>query len=188
MTRGNRALCAFNHTLVALLSLAGLAIALGLALAPDRSLASAAAEVSQLQHGPASVWTIAVILGVVSIVVFLIEIWPHGQQQVFEAKVDGGTVEYPALMVAQAVEKELAGIDGITRSRVEVRGQRHRADLRVQLTVQPLDDSQTLAARAADLIREKVSGLGLELGRLRLMIEPSTEKRPADESRVPQIA
>jgi len=177
MSRVGRLICAFNRVVVALLSLAALVGAVKVALAPDQALSVVAAELTTLRGVPvASLWPTLEIVALVAAVILLLEVWPRRGSQVFEAQVDGGTVEYPAAMIARTVEKELATIDGIQRSRVVVGGHQRKVDLLVRLSTLPEDDSQELAEQTAGCVRDKVNGLGLELGRLRLSIQPGSER------------
>lgn len=189
MTTAARARCALNRVLLAVLSLVGLAGAVAVILSPAIALSNASAELNNLRSAPmVSIESTAAIGAVVCAVVFLIEILAWGGQRVFEAQVDGGSVEYPAGMVAKALAIELEGIDGIQRSRVDVSGSSRKVDVYATLTANADDDSQDLASRAASVIHGKLEGLGLESGRLRLTFKPTADAGPSRDRRVAQVA
>lgn len=178
MTRSAMALFAFNRLLVALLCIAGLFLAVELIVTPEGALAVATSELVLVRAIPAtSLMSVGALVGAISLLILLLELSVGRERQIFEAHVDGGTVEYAAPVVAAAIERELDGIDGVQSSRVSVHGRQQRVDVQVRLTTYPDDDAQAAATRASNRIHDKVASLGLEVGQLRLVVQPSPKRR-----------
>ncbi len=178
MTRSATALCAFNRLLIALLCLGGLLLAGELIAAPDAAVSIAGLELTRARALPAtSLISAGALVGAVSLLLLLLELSVGRERPVFEAHVDGGTVEYAAPVVAAAIEQELDGIDGVRRSQVSVHGRQQRVDVQVRLATDPGEDAQAAATRAASRIHDKVGSLGLEVGQLRLVVQPSAKRK-----------
>jgi hypothetical protein len=184
MTFTSRALCLFNRVVVALLSLSGLAVAVELIVAPEGAASILSSEVAILHTLPMASLTFAgAVLGAMSVLVLLLEISVGRERRMFQARVDGGTVEYPAAMIASTIERELQGVSGVEDSRITVLGRHQRVDLQVRLTTDPDDDAQAIATQASNRIHDRVESLGLEVSRLRLVVDPSSRRKPTSEPR-----
>jgi hypothetical protein len=178
------ALALFNRLVVTLLALATLALAVAVLAVPQVLLAGVEAGLSAFGAIPASSLVAGgAALAALALLVLLLELRP-GNRRGFVARVEGGTVEYPAATVADIVERELAGVEGVRQAQADVTGHRHKVDVRARLRVAPERDPQEVVARATGRVRERLErGLGLALGRVRLAIEPTEGARPAEPGR-----
>jgi len=128
---------------------------------------------------PASTSVIALIVAVVAFVVLLAEVWPRWHRHVFEARIDGGIVEYSSGVVADAIRHALATEDGSRECQVEIGGSGSRVQARVQMRLDPGADPQIVGSRLAGLVRDRIKSLGLTPNGLRLVIESPTESYEA---------
>lgn len=174
----------FNRFVVTLLALATLALAVAVLAVPHLVPATVEAGLSAFRDVPASSLVAGgAALAALALLVLLLELRP-GDGRGFVARVEGGTVEYPAVTVAGIVERELAGVEGVRQARAEATGHRHKVDVRARLRVAPERDPQEVVARATGRVRERLErGLGLGLGHVRLAIEPTETARPAEPGR-----
>lgn len=166
----------FNRGVMILVSLL---IVVGSALVasqPRAALSLSAGYLSQLGSA-GSTWlpAAAAAVGVLAFLVLAVEVWPRWRRPTFVARIDGGTVEYAASVVAEAMRRELANVDGLRDYHVEVAGNLNKVRVRIRLQPDYGSDPSTLAARLSSPVREKVKQLGLEVEAIRLTIEPEAE-------------
>jgi len=125
----------------------------------------------------ANALTIAVGVGVLAFVVLLVEIWPQWRSPVYEARIDGGTMEYAASVVAAAIHRDLRKLDGLRGSHVEVAGSGSQVQVKIKLESLDGSDAPGLASRVSTQVRETLKQLGLEVGSIRLAFESAGELR-----------
>lgn len=125
---------------------------------------------------PTSVQVAAAAVGAVAVGVFLAEAWPRWRRPVFEARIDGGIVEYSAKVVADSVNRDLFAVDGVDEHRVEVTGRGNKVWVRIQIHFDRDNAPATVASQASSRVRESVKHLGLEVEAVRLVIEPVAER------------
>ena len=189
MTRAANVRCAFNRLVLIILAAGGLAASGICFVAPNVALTTLS---NQLNVIPlirvAPIETAAVIVAVICAIVLVLEILGDGGSKVFEAVIDGGAVEYPADVITFALESDLEDIDGIEDARVRLDGDRRKADVYALLAVNPTDDGQSFATRASNAIHQRLEGLGLEAGYVRLTFRPIRGKGYARDHRVAKVA
>ncbi len=179
----------FNRLFVSLLALAALALAVLLLIAPqslfttlDLGLASArtSTEASRLAA--------AAVLAALALVLVLLEAWPHSPR-VFQTQVDGGTIQYAAEAVAQTIERELAGVDGVQGAQVGLAHRGSKVDVRARLGTGEGHEPHHVAATGAARIREKLGrAFGLEVGDVRLAVQPVRPSSSPNRRHVPDAA
>ena len=169
----------FNRVAVIALSLVVMAAAALLAVRPE-NVANAAQMVGDglRSYTPWSVaWAGAGVFAL-ALLVIVLEVWPRRQSSEFLAKVSGADVVYQPEAVASAVEKELAGLDGIRFTTVQANGRGRSVDLYLGLVTEPGQDTQEVATRAIAKARDTIErGLGLKLARSRLSIQSAEASR-----------
>ena len=189
MTRAANIRCAFNRLVLIILALGGLAASGICFFAPNVAITTLVNQINAVSRAPvAPIETGAAIVAVICAVVLVIEILGDGGAKVFEAVIDGGAVEYPADVITYALESDLEDIDGIDDARVRLDGDRRKANVYALLAVNPTDDGQSFAARASSAIHERLEGLGLEAGNVRLTFRPIRGKSLARDHRVAKVA
>ena len=173
----------FNRLIVAVVSLVTIIGATELLVAPDRTFAAAIQTLTVLQA--ASAYAIAgwaIVVGIIAVVVLLAEMLPWRLPLAYRASVNGGTVEYPASLVAGVIKRDLARVEGVRESRVRVHGSPAKVDVEVHVSVLEGDDCHAISTRTVDAIRDKVTGLGLDLGQVLLKIRAVEDRTsPAEQ-------
>ncbi len=177
--------CAFNRLVLILLALAGLAAGAFFIATPSLAVATASNAASAALAAPiATIEAAAVATAAISALILVIEIVGNGGSRMFEANIDGGSVEYPADVITYALESDLKEIDGIEDARVRMEGDRQKAVVYATLAVNPTDDGHSYATRASSTIHERLEGLGLQAGPIRLTFRPSHRKSLNRERRI----
>jgi hypothetical protein len=175
MRSASSPLAVFNQVLAVVVSLVILAAAVAVVVEPQGTASSAQQRLGGLAADPATLLLAAVVVGVLALIVLLIEVWPRWHRSVFEARVDGGVVEYSSGVVAESIRQALATQDGARDCQVEIAGRGSRVQTRVQLRLDPGTDPQIAASRLSGLARDRIKSLGLTPDRLRMVIESPTE-------------
>jgi hypothetical protein len=175
----------FNRIIVLLLALAMLALAVALLATPETALSAAEDGLANLRAAPASsLLSGGTVLAALALVLLLLELRPaKARSSTFAARVEGGTVEYPAATIGDIVERDLLRVEGVRQATAAITG-RGKVDVRARLLLAPDRDPQEVAAQASARLREKLErGLGLALGQVRLAIEPAEALQLAEEGR-----
>lgn len=174
----------FNRFIASLLSLVLLALGVALLTVPGIVLSGAEGGLSALGALPATSLVIGgAALAALGLLLLLLELWPRGRRA-FVAPVEGGSVEYRAATVADFVERELRGVEGVRHAKAEVRGRGRTVDIGAHLQLMPDRDPGAVVGEATSRVHDKLGrGLGLTPGQVRVSIEPSAAKRPAEEGR-----
>lgn len=189
MTRAASIRCAFNRLVLFVLALGGLAASGICFFAPNVAITTLVSQLNAVSLAPvAPIETGAAIVAVICAVVLVIEIVGDGGSKVFEAVIDGGAVEYPADVITFALESDLKDIVGIEDARVRLDGDRRKAHVYALLAVNPADDGQSFATRASSAIHERLEGLGLEAGYVRLTFRPIRGRGLTRDPRVAKVA
>ena len=173
----------FNRVVVIVLAFGVLALSMAVWLLPQVVLARLDASVSMLRRAPeVSFFVVGVIGATVALVVLVLELWPHPSPRVFRVRFDGGTLRYPAVGVANLVERDVARMDGISRAKVSLRHRRGKLDVFAWLTTTEADDPKTIASAGAGRMRDKLErGLGLPVREMCLSVQPGEPAGAARE-------
>lgn len=179
MSRDSSLFCAFNRVLLILLSFAILVFSVAMLLLPAFALAFAqrvAAMLQSAQGVSAADGVLAVLPGVglialVALIVLIVELYPWGGRRSFTVPIQDGKLEYPIAMVASGITQDLSTLDGVQEAAVRVNGHGKRVAVRARLRIAPDQDVQVVTTRAASRIREKVTGMGLELRETRIAVQ-----------------
>lgn len=173
MTNSTDLLASFNRVVLALGSLFILSLA-AVGVRDGRELV-ATLQVYLDAVGridPASVQVAAAGVGAVAVGIFLVEAWPRWRRPIFEARIDGGIVEYSAAVVADSINRDLLTVDGVGEHRVEVTGRGNKVWVKIRIYFDRDNAPATIASQASSRVRESVTYLGLEVQAVRLVIEP----------------
>jgi hypothetical protein len=172
-----RATSIFNRLVVTVFALLVILVSAAYARDPNTTMSLLGVILDRLGIAGANALTIALGAGVLAFVILLIEIWPHGRSPYYEARIDGGTMEYATSVVAAAIHRDLRKLDGLRGSQVEVAGSGSQVQVRIKLESVDGSDAPGLASRVSTQVRETLKQLGLEVGSLRLAFESSGELR-----------
>ncbi|HUX87091.1 MAG TPA: hypothetical protein VMW65_08820 [Chloroflexota bacterium] len=172
MSHGSGPVAVVNSVLVSLLAIGMMAVAIVLGRESAVVIRFGQSIVTGLQAMPTlEIQEMAISVAGCGIVILLIELWPRHGVAHFVSQIDGGTIEYSAALVADLIECDLAGQDGVQSARVCVSGQRQQVSVTASIASVSDADPQLIASRAASRIRDRVSGLGISLGRMHVSIE-----------------
>jgi hypothetical protein len=173
-----------NRGVLALGSLVVLGLAAAGALDAQAMVANGKAYLDAIGRAdPATTQATVAAIGLVATFVFLVEVWPRWRRPVFETRIDGGIIEYSAQVVADALDRDLTGVDGVGEHRVEVNGRGNKVQVRIQIALDRDSDPTAIASRMSSQARECIKRLGLETDLVRLTIDPApkTARQPAQQ-------
>ena len=139
MTNQLRVVSIFNRLIVVILALLLIGVSALYARDPAATISLIQEYLGPLGAAGSSAVPVAIGIGVLAFVVLLFEIWPRWEPQIYESRIDGGTVEYAASVVAGVLHRDLANLDGLRGHQVEVAGSGNRVQVRIHL--QPNDGS-----------------------------------------------
>jgi len=167
----------FNRLFVTVLALLVILASAAYARDPNATMSLLGLILDRLGLAEANPLTIAVGVGVLAFVILLVEIWPQWRSPHYEARIDGGTMEYAASVVAAAIYCDLRKLDGLRGSQVEVAGSGSQVSVKVRLESLDGADAPGVASRVSTQVRETLKQLGLEVGSIRLAFESAGELR-----------
>lgn len=162
-----------NRILALLLGIAVALVGLGLLVEPSVVVVDADSLLASLRASPeATVQEAAIIAIILGLVILLIEILPRHRPTHVVAQIDGCIVEYTVPLVADVIERDIRDLDGIqeVHARIQLHGQ--KVDAASALIIAPGFETQTIVGRVSSRMRDRISQLGLEPGRLQLSICP----------------
>jgi len=174
MSRRSVPVAVMNWILVTLLAIGMLAVAFVLWQESALAIGFAASVVAGLRIASAAeIRELTAAAAGCGILLVLAELWPRRHATHFVSRIDGGTIEYSAALVAELIESDLAGLDGVQSAQVSISGERQQLNITALVAAEAGIEPQLIAARALGRARDRVSGLGLPLGRLHISLEPA---------------
>jgi uncharacterized alkaline shock family protein YloU len=177
MSNQGRAVSIFNRLVVTVLALLVILAAALYARDPNATMSLAGVNLDQFGLVGVNALAIAIGCGLLAFFVLLVEIWPRSREPVYEARIDGGTMEYAASVVAAAIHRDLRKLDGLRGSQVDVAGSGSQVHVKVKLESLDGSDAPGVASRVSTQVRETLKQLGLEVGSIRLKFESAVDLR-----------
>lgn len=172
MRRDSSLFCAFNRVLLILLSFVIFVVSVATLLLPAFALSVSRQVTAMLAAGGNLAGLPGMgLIALASLIVLIVELYPWGGRRSFVVPIQDGKLEYPIAMVASGITQDLSTLDGVQDAAVRVNGQGKRVAVRARLRIAPDQDVQVVTTRAASRIREKVTGMGLELRETRIAVQ-----------------